>query len=693
MAPKPSQKKIKPLSSKATVVKLETQPPRPSLNTKKFNPLTAFKVPSSSRKSDTDLPCSSQTSSAGKGKARALPNLRRQDAEDHDDRMWVDVYEPTTEAELAVHKRKVEDVRRWLHEAFEGGPSGTLTKYRRILALTGPAGTAKTTTIRVLAREMGFEIMEWRNAVGENTLSGQFDDPSEFSFGTSDSSSSRTYVPDGEGMFSKFEAFLNRASSCQNLFTTPAPSHVGSFSQSPPTSASTRQRHIILLEDLPNIVHPATQAKFHAALQSLVSSPVSATPVPVVIIVSDTGVRGEAADEQMDSGRGWGKSNDGLVDIRTVLPRDLLGGPYVTQISFNPIAPTLMLKALQAMLNTHFAGSSQAPPSREILDAIVETANGDIRSAIMALQFACVGEMNGKTRKKKGGDKGKSVLLASVTRREQTLMLFHLLGKVLYNKRKGDPPNASASAKDVQKEKMLDAQIKDPPGLPSGLKQHERRASRINVDALYADSPIDSSLFSLYIHQNYVQFCDELDHCDAVADWLSWVDSSGGDTWYQANPHRFHLLTLGTMHSLPSPVARRSQKIVKPVFFECLQKEKDAWGGVRDARGWALGDGTSQTDLRSGWSHAEVAMELGGVLKARDAVMDSALPRPPASHRRFSSLSFALGAPFGHTQTLDETEVNVPLDDSEAEVLVRPTRKATEAEEGGWLDSDDIEEF
>jgi cell cycle checkpoint protein len=44
--------------------------------------------------------------------------------------MWVDIYEPQNEGELAVHVRKVEDVRRWLNEAFEGGPSGKLKKYR-----------------------------------------------------------------------------------------------------------------------------------------------------------------------------------------------------------------------------------------------------------------------------------------------------------------------------------------------------------------------------------------------------------------------------------------------------------------------------------------------------------------------------------------------------------------------------------
>lgn len=74
------------------------------------------------------------------------------------------------------------------------------------------------------------------------------------------------------------------------------------------------------------------------------------------------------------------------------------------------------------------------PPSREVLDAIVETANGDIRSAIMALQFACVVQMDCKGRKKKSTDKG-TAILESVTRREQSLVLFHLMGKVLYNKR------------------------------------------------------------------------------------------------------------------------------------------------------------------------------------------------------------------------------------------------------------------
>lgn len=43
-----------------------------------------------------------------------------------------------------------------------------------------------------------------------------------------------------------------------------------------------------------------------------------------------------------------------------------------------------------------------------------------------------------------------------------------------------------------------------------------------------SDSPIDSSLLGLYIHQNYTMFCTDVDQCDGVCEGLSWVDCVGG---------------------------------------------------------------------------------------------------------------------------------------------------------------------
>ncbi|KAJ7148701.1 Rad17 cell cycle checkpoint protein-domain-containing protein [Mycena crocata] len=685
MPPRPSQasassskppKKTKASSRKVTTIKFDAPPS----NSPRINPLTAFaSTPVSSAEGTRKA---SQPSLKSKGKERETPKLTPPDF--LDDRLWVDMYQPTTEAELAVHVKKVQDVRRWLDEAFVGGPSGKLRKYRRILALTGPAGTAKTATLHVLARELDCEVLEWRNAMGESSSNG---------FGDQ-SNGSVSYDPDHESLFSKFEAFLTRASTCQNIFAEVQDLERSISSQSS-SRLSAPKRQIILLEDLPNILHANTQSRFHAALQSLLASP-TLNPVPIVVIVSDAGMRGEASDDRLASGS-WGKDRDGVLDIRTVLSRDLLHGPYVTQIGFNPIAPTLMKKALQALVSTHFSSpkTKGSAPSKETLDIVVQSSNGDIRSAIMALQFSCIIEMPGaKGRKKQSGSSAK-VVLEAVTRREQSLELFHMIGKVLYNKRKGDPPNASATAKDIQKDKDLDATLKDPPKLPSHLASHARRTSRVNVDLLYADSPIDTSLFSLYIHQNYTQFCNDVEECDGVADWLSWIDSSGGEAWYQANPHRFHLLTMGTLHSLPTPVLRRSQKVFKTEFFDFLTKEKDAWDAVRDVRGWIVEDVTS-TDgegLRlGGWSRTEVVTELGGVLKARDT--KQARPQAPPSHRLFSNLQFVSGAENKGLRQLGEGEtpsdnVEVPEDNGARGGW------AADVEEGGggWLESDDIEDF
>src|SRR5277367_3586740 len=73
-------------------------------------------------------------------------------------RLWIDICQPKSEATLAVHKQKVDAVRNWLLRAFRTSSTN------RILALTGPAGAGKTATLRVLGRELAFDIIEWRNS-------------------------------------------------------------------------------------------------------------------------------------------------------------------------------------------------------------------------------------------------------------------------------------------------------------------------------------------------------------------------------------------------------------------------------------------------------------------------------------------------------------------------------------------------
>ncbi|TFK47071.1 Rad17-domain-containing protein [Heliocybe sulcata] len=650
---------------------LEDDEPMPP-PAKKFKPLS-----SALNMFNIDSPKSTQTATQRKGKGKekaatpALPPTFSGSQTPGDESLWLDMYGPMDETDLAVHKRKVEDVRHWLSEASDGGSSGKLRKYRRLLVLSGPAGSAKTATIRVLSKELDFEILEWQNAVSEGLPSDEDSDG----------------YANFEGAMDKFQAFAARAASCRTVFSSETSSSQTSQANGSQASSCKRRAQLILLEDLPNLNHGKTQERFHSILEGLVHSPAS---IPVVIVVSDAGIRGATGD---DVALASGPSRKEAIGVRSVVPPDLWRSPYVTEIKFNPVSATLMKKALHSLVAKHSRTSSHPQPSKELVELVVDSANGDIRSAIMALQFACV-RTEGKP-KKKGRQHASQPLIAMVSRREQSLAMFHLLGKVLYNKRKGDAPAPSASAKDIQRDKELDATLKNPPRLPTHLEEHERKASRVDVEVLYADSPIDASLLSLYVHQNYTQFCNDLNQAEGVSDWLSWVDSNGGDQWYQTNPNSFHLITLGTLHSLPSPVPRRSQQMYKPEFFENLKMCRESEDAVEDVVQWL--SGIAQTDQSGAgstrWKKSEVVMELGPVLRARSDLhaSGSCLP-PPSSHRLFSNLTFSRGQ--GSKAQLAEEEVppesSIMLDGDDS--WDRRHSASSETRGGGWLEEDDIED-
>lgn len=210
----------------------------------------------------------------------------------------------------------------------------------------------------MLARELGFEIVEWRNGADER-------------FARSDDGGEWGWDEEYEGLADKFRTFLARASSCRSVLapprtpaTSPSQSQARSSTQSSSATASSQSKlrpsqsepqlsassasstasskpaaqdrqQVILLEDLPNILHAGTQAAFHAALEAFVALPSGA---PLVLIISDAGLRGE--DAEADGG-GWRARSREAVDVRSALPPGLLNSPYVTQIGCAP--PSLPL--------------------------------------------------------------------------------------------------------------------------------------------------------------------------------------------------------------------------------------------------------------------------------------------------------------------------------------------------------------
>ena len=153
-----------------------------------------------------------------------------------------------------------------------------------------------------------------------------------------------------EGLAEKFSKFFTRATSCPSLSFS-APSHNLSNSSQPSASpspsepiqskslsgssstVSNQRRQIVLLEDLPNVLHQGTQEAFHSSLRRIIDSPIPPSS-PVVIIISDSGMRGEDSEALDGPGpSGWkGKGRDSL-SVGTVLPTSVLFSQYVTQIA------------------------------------------------------------------------------------------------------------------------------------------------------------------------------------------------------------------------------------------------------------------------------------------------------------------------------------------------------------------------
>ncbi|KAG8738699.1 Cell cycle checkpoint protein rad17 [Ceratobasidium sp. 414] len=625
-------------------------------------------------------------------KVKAMKIDQKGGGEDRAEGLWVDLHTPTTQDTLAVHPKKVEDVRRWLNEAVTGGPTGKLRRYRRMLVLTGPSGCGKTATLRVLANELEAEVVEWYASSDEFSMGGDYD---------------------YESAVTKLVAFLDRAGSysslaLSNAIDQPQPSS----STATPVNAAAKKPKILLLEDLPSLSHPRIKSTFHSALVRFAETFSAQHPAPpLVIIISDAGLR---ADE---SGPSYSYERADILDIRSVLPPALLSSHYVTQIKFNPIAATFMRKALSNIISSRLSlpvTSKSGGVPRETLDTLVEASAGDIRSAIMAVQFACVvgGGSEGKVQANGGGKgrgkgKGKSERdatvkamcvfsllwyfegalmegrrFAAVTRREQALALFHLLGRLFYNKRSyGDPDEPGEVPRQTAR------------GLPEHLAHFERRPSKVDVAALHADSPVDASLFTLYVQQNFPQFCDEIDECWGLADALSEADGGmgvldDGPTMSSALAHHaFQHVARSALVSLPSPVPRRSQVMRKPAWFAARAKERDAESAVEDAKRWLNEHGGGG----GGWNRKSIVLDAGSVLNRLGA-------KGPPSAQLFCAFrwetSTVLGDALGEEEAVEAgVDMNAEDVDDLEERAARVGKVEQKQEEKGYLSDDDIDEF
>ncbi|PMD38938.1 Rad17-domain-containing protein [Hyaloscypha variabilis F] len=498
---------------------------------------------------DGEMPSASQKFLV---KAKARTEIKNNE---EDTRPWADRFSPSNLDELAVHKKKVADVRTWLEDVIHG------RMRQRLLLLKGAAGTGKTTTVQLLAKALDCEILEWRNPVGSIASSDGF-----------------------QSMSAQFEEFMGRGGKFGQLDLLSSDQPVAS---KPDIKPLDRRKNLILIEEFPNTFtrsSTALQSFRSTILQYLASNtpPLSMVynsssrhPItPIVMIISETLLTTTSA------------SADSFTAHRLLGP-EILQHPGVATIEFNAIAPTILAKALELVVQKESRKSGRRKtPGPLVLKKLGEI--GDIRSAIGSLEFLCLrGDVDGDWGGKVSFGKTKKAMrevvmtrmeeesLELVTRREASLGIFHAVGKVVYNKRHDTTPSSNVD-QDVER-------------LPDFMSNQSRpKRSQVYVDELIDETGTDTSTFIAALHENYILSCDapptsfdfsSLDHANGCIDALSdsdllcpsWDGSfnstgfgggfgargTGGDILRQ-DEISFQVAVRGILFSLPCPVQRKA---------------------------------------------------------------------------------------------------------------------------------------
>ncbi|KKY37052.1 putative cell cycle checkpoint protein rad17 [Diaporthe ampelina] len=557
-----------------------------------------------------DSATSSNISGAASQRFMKPPRLNSAPSSNGEDkRPWSERFGPLSLDELVVHKKKVADVRKWLDDVLSG------RMRQRLLVLKGSAGTGKTTTIQLLAKELGFEILEWRNPTG--------------SAGTTQGYQSAS---------AQFEEFMGRGGKFGQLDLdddNSAPSTVQG-------SQEVDQKRVILIEEFPNTFMRSGSALTsfrRTVLQCLANStPLLAAfgqhgpsepMIPMVMIISETLLTTTSA------------TADSFTAHRLLGP-EILRHPGTGVIEYNDVAPTLLVKALELVVKKEARISGRRrTPGPLVLKRLAEI--GDVRSAISSLEFLCLkgdgdadwGSKVAFTKTKKASKdqvltKGEQESLELISQREASLGIFHAVGKVVYNKR--DEQSYPAGSEEALAEQM-----------PPHLEQLSRpKRSQVAVGALIDEMGTDTSTFISALHENYALSCERtgpsdpnssIDYVNDCIEYLSesdllnpsWDIFFGGKGFSNMGKDQgshilrqdemaFEVAVRGLLFSLPCPVKRKSAtsgrgsdtfKMYYPTSIK-LWKVKEEMEGLVDL--WATkmlkgeGEKPASTPVQTGHS-------------------------------------------------------------------------------------------
>lgn len=321
-------------------------------------------------------------------------------------------------------------------------------------------------------------------------------------------------------------------------------------------------RKVILVEDFPNQFY-RQPGSLHDILRRFVRT----SRCPLVFIVSDS----VSADSSS----------------RRLFPRDVQEELCIHNISFNPVAPTTMMKVLSRIsaLEVEMSGGRLLVPDHPLLEKLCSGSSGDIRSAINSLQFSCVPDLSlersllksfkerssqmsagkGCTKANRGKSKRKTTAEEeeqAIGGKDASLFLFRALGKILHCKR-GLPEGTEAVTAAAQEA-----------SLPAHLSEHQREPLLLDPELVVERSHMSADLFSLYLHQNYLDFFCEAEDVDRASQYLSDADllCANWTTRSLMCDYSSSVATRGLLHSNSQQVTVGFRPLHKPHWLDVHKK-------------------------------------------------------------------------------------------------------------------------
>jgi len=443
--------------------------------------------------------------------------------ESNSDETWVNKHRPMTVSDLVVNAKKVEEVRAWL-KSGKGG----------ILILLGPSGAGKTATLKLLAEEQRLCVTEWVNPIEQVNFGGNegllLDSRQRY-----DPQDTVSYSSKGK----QFKDWLRGAR----------------YSQLDSNENSRSSSQLLLIEDLPNQAFSKPE-EFQSSLEAFSGRK---TKTSIVFIVSES-----ASAKKSGS-------------VKQVFPPEFISKLKIDTINFNPVTNTNMVKLMTNIATRESRGARKFKvPDKSTLEMLAESISGDIRGGINALQFSClndtldlqkafhcVNSLNNKSTaaKKKlvrSVDKSSgdgSTQLSKIGGRDQSLVMFHALGKILYSKRTEELETFP---------------------LPPQLETYRRKNLVACPEEVLSHTTLPPDPFTAFLHHNFPPFFSQLQDVVRLSDYMSSADlllqewSTQGKV--ALSEYGASVACRAVMHcntGLPPNLGMR--KLTKPEFYTCAR--------------------------------------------------------------------------------------------------------------------------